>query len=103
MTHPGSIPPPFAPLNLNPENKQPVPEAVNHPAHYGGEDNPYETIKVIEALGWGKHFCLGNALKYMTRAGIKSKQTELQDYEKARFYLDRVIKQEQAAANPPNA
>ena len=28
-------------------------EAVNHPPHYGGADNPYEAIKVIEAWGLG--------------------------------------------------
>ena len=36
--------------------------AVEHPAHYGGADNPYEAIKVIEA--WGLGFCLGNTIKY---------------------------------------
>jgi hypothetical protein len=30
-------------------------EAVNHPAHYGGADNPYEAIKVIEAWKLGQH------------------------------------------------
>jgi integrase len=33
--------------------------AVDHPEHYGGADNPYEAIKVIEA--WDLGFCLGNA------------------------------------------
>lgn len=28
-------------------------ETVNHPAHYGGADNPYEAIKVIEAWALG--------------------------------------------------
>ena len=37
--------------------------AVEHPAHYGGADNPYEAIKVIEA--WGLGFCLGNTIKYI--------------------------------------
>lgn len=44
---------------------------VNHPSHYGGEDNPYEAIKVIEA--WNLGFCLGNAVKYISRAGKKDK------------------------------
>lgn len=30
---------------------------VDHPDHYGGADNPYETIKVIEA--WNLGFCIG--------------------------------------------
>jgi len=36
---------------------------INHPQHYGGKDNPYEAIKVIEA--WGLNYNLGNALKYI--------------------------------------
>lgn len=63
-------------------------EAVNHPAHYGGEDNPYEAIKVIEA--WELGFCLGNTVKYIARAGKKS--TLLEDLKKSRWYLDREIK-----------
>lgn len=65
----------------------PKPEAVNHPAHYGGADNPYEAIKVIEA--WGCGFHLGNALKYIARA--KRKDATLDDLKKARWYLDRAI------------
>ena len=64
-------------------------EAVNYPSHYGGADNPYEAIKVIEA--WDLSFCLGNTVKYIARAGKKSAETELQDLEKARWYLDREI------------
>lgn len=64
-------------------------EAVNHPAHYGGADNPYEAIKVIEA--WGLGFCLGNTVKYISRAGKKSSEATIQDLEKARWYLDREI------------
>lgn len=61
-------------------------EMVNHPAHYGGEDNPYEAIKVIVALGWGEGFCLGSALKYLVRQGKKSDQ--IQDLEKAAWYTN---------------
>jgi hypothetical protein len=64
-------------------------ETVNHPPHYGGENNTYETIKVIEA--WGLDFCLGNAIKYISRAG--KKQNLLEDLKKAKWYLDRKIKQ----------
>lgn len=62
-------------------------EAVDHPAHYGGADNPYEAIKVIEA--WGLGFNLGNAVKYISRAGKKDEL--LQELKKARWYLDREI------------
>jgi hypothetical protein len=62
---------------------------VNHPAHYGGANNDYETIKVIEA--WQLDFCLGNALKYISRAG--KKEDMIQDLKKAKWYIDRKIYQ----------
>jgi hypothetical protein len=48
-------------------------EAVDHPAYYGG-DTVYEAIKVIEA--WELGFCLGNAVKYIARAGKKGDPVE---------------------------
>lgn len=63
-------------------------EAVNHPQHYGGEGNPYETIEVIHA--WGLGFNLGNAVKYISRAG--KKDNYIQDLEKAIWYLQDEIK-----------
>lgn len=65
------------------------PEMVNGPLHYGGKDNPYEAIKVIEA--WDLGFNLGNTLKYISRAGRKDKDKHIQDLEKALFYLKREI------------
>lgn len=62
-------------------------DPVNHPPHYGGEDNPYEAIKVIEA--WGLGFHIGNVVKYLSRAGKKGALVE--DLKKARWYLDREI------------
>lgn len=64
-------------------------EAVNHPKHYGGKDDPYEAIKVIEA--WELDFHLGNTVKYISRAGKKDKTKVLEDLKKARWYLDRYI------------
>jgi hypothetical protein len=61
---------------------------VNHPQHYGG-DTTYETIKVIEA--WELGFNLGNAVKYISRAGRKDHRTELEDLRKAAWYLNREI------------
>lgn len=60
---------------------------VDHPSHYGGKDNAYEAIKVIEA--WKLGFCLGNAVKYISRAGKKGRAVE--DLEKAVWYLNREI------------
>jgi len=61
-------------------------ETVNHPPHYGG-DTTYETIKVVEA--WDLNFCLGNAVKYISRAGKKG--DALEDLKKAQWYLSREI------------
>lgn len=66
---------------------------VNHPSHYGGESDPFEAIKVIEA--WADKmppevvFHLGNTIKYLSRCG--KKENAIQDLEKARWYLDRAI------------
>ena len=62
-------------------------EMVDHPDHYGGKDNPYEAIKVIEA--WKLGFCLGNTIKYISRSG--KKLNLLEDLKKAKWYLDREI------------
>lgn len=64
-------------------------EQIAHPAHYGGADNPYEAIKVIEA--WGLGFCLGNALKYISRAGQKPGTDAVIDLKKGAWYLAREI------------
>lgn len=62
-------------------------DKVNHPKHYGGESNPYEAIKVIEA--WNANFNIGNVLKYISRCG--KKDVEIQELEKAAWYLNREI------------
>ena len=66
-------------------------KAVDHPDHYGGEDNPYEAIKVIEA--WDLNFHLGNVVKYISRAG-KKHDRPLEDIRKAKWYLDRWLEKE---------
>jgi hypothetical protein len=76
-----------------PTTPPPVTEMVDHPAHYGGADNPYEAIKVIEA--WRLGFNLGNTVKYISRCEKKS--TPLDDLKKARWYLDREIKNRENA------
>ena len=60
---------------------------VNHPNHYKGKNNPYEAIKVIDA--WELGFCLGNAVKYIARAGHKVDRIE--DLKKAIWYLQHEI------------
>lgn len=67
--------------------KREIKEQVNNPQHYGGKDNPYEAIKVIE--NWKLNFNLGNAIKYLARADHKN--NKLQDLEKAKWYIQREI------------
>lgn len=64
-------------------------EMVNNPVHYGGKSNPYEAIKVIDA--WDLGFSLGNTVKYISRAGKKDSDAELQDLKKALWYLQHHI------------
>ena len=59
-------------------------EQVNHPSHYV---KGIEPIEVIES--WNLNFSLGNAIKYILRSPYKGKQIE--DLEKARWYIDREI------------
>ena len=70
-------------------------EQVNHPSHYV---KGIEPIEVIES--WDLNFSLGNAIKYILRSPYKGKQIE--DLEKARWYIDREInrlKDERARKN----
>lgn len=64
-------------------------DSINHPSHYGGQNNPYEVIKVIEA--WDLNFHLGNVLKYISRAGKKESENTLTDLKKAQWYLNRYL------------
>jgi len=71
-------------------------EKINHPLHYGG-DVPHEAIKCITANQL--NFVLGNAVKYIFRAGKKgSANDELDDLRKARWYLDWEIRSREQEA-----
>ena len=59
--------------------------SINHPDHYGGENNTYEAIKIIEA--YDLNFSLGNVIKYVLRAGKKS-ENAIEDLEKAARYIE---------------
>ena len=60
-------------------------DLVNHPPHYTSHPSGIEAIQVTEHMG----FCLGNAVKYIWRAGEKG--DAVTDLRKARWYLDREI------------
>jgi len=76
-------------MGLVPEEERPIgTNNVHHPKHYGGKDDPYEAIKVIEAKGFS--FIEGNVLKYLFRYKDKN---GIEDLWKAHWYLTRLIKQ----------
>ena len=62
---------------------------VNHPSHY--TDGKIEVIEYIEDKKFG--YCLGNAIKYISRAGKKNKDKEIEDLQKAIWYIERRIKE----------
>tara|TARA_R100000951_G_scaffold95648_1_gene84753 strand:+ start:564 stop:851 length:288 start_codon:yes stop_codon:yes gene_type:complete len=63
-------------------------DKVDHPDHYGGEENLYEAIKIIEA--YDLNFSLGNSIKYILRAGKKNDNV-IEDLQKASWYIQRQI------------
>lgn len=60
---------------------------VDHPSYYAG--NKIEVINFIE--DHELDFCLGNSVKYICRAGKKNPNAEIEDLEKAKWYLQRKI------------
>ena len=75
--------------------KAPADDAVNHPAHYTSHPSGVECITIT------RHYCfsIGNAIKYLWRAGLKQDadkteiQKEIEDLEKAVWYINDRIKQ----------
>lgn len=67
---------------------------VNHPSHYTTHPSGVECIEITRHYD----FCIGNAIKYLWRAGLKSEegytdtQKEVEDLKKAIFYINDKIK-----------
>jgi hypothetical protein len=61
-------------------------EDVN-PYHYKTHPSGIECIQITEHM----NFCLGNAMKYLWRAGKKPGSSAVVDLEKARWYIEREI------------
>ena len=72
-------------------------DPVNHPSHY--TQGKYEVIDVLE--DWKLDFRLSNAVKYIARA--KYKGNEVQDLEKAVWYIKRYIEKTQEVPRAPSA
>jgi len=68
------------------ENLNLLSDPVNHPSHYLSHPSGLECIQVTEHM----NFCLGNAVKYIWRAGLKS-NSAIEDLQKACWYLEREI------------
>lgn len=68
-----------------------IKSGVDHPAYYGGKDNPYEAVKVLHAWGLDTDAYLWTAGKYLSQAGKKDGNSLLKDLSKARWYLDYKI------------
>lgn len=62
-------------------------DPVNHPSHY--TDGTIEVIDFIEDKKLPFH--LGNAVKYISRAGKKDPSKEVEDLRKAVWYVNRYI------------
>lgn len=58
---------------------------INHPPHYNNHPSGVECIEIVEYFP----FCVGNAIKYLWRAGLKG--DALEDLRKARWMIEREI------------
>ena len=71
-----------------------VDDPVNHPKHYTNHPSGVECIDITRHM----NFNLGNVVKYIWRAGLKDTEVELQDLQKAAWYLNDEINRR----NPEN-
>lgn len=70
---------------MNRETKDDKNAKVEHPPHYKNHPSGIECIEITEHL----NFCLGNAIKYIWRSGLKG--SEIEDLKKAQWYIKREI------------
>ena len=63
-------------------------DPVNNPTHYTSDPSGIECIQITRH----RNFNIGNAFKYLWRAGLKGDKTEIQDLQKAIFYIEDEIK-----------
>jgi hypothetical protein len=69
-------------------------DPVNSPRHYTSHPSGVECIDIVEHFD----FCIGNAIKYAWRAGLKG--DALEDLKKARWYMDRAISRLEKVKKP---
>jgi hypothetical protein len=68
--------------------------SVNHPKHYNSHPSGVECITIAE----GFNFNIGNAIKYVWRAGLKGER-DIEDLEKAVWYINREIERLKSETN----
>ena len=68
-------------------NTPDAPDMVNHPPHYTQHPSGVECIEITEHF----NYCIGNAIKYLWRTGLKESADPIEDLEKARWYVEREI------------
>lgn len=80
--------------NNNTNENKPMKEHVNHPEHYNLHPSGVECIEIAKHYD----FCIGNAIKYLWRCGLKSeegmtdREKEIEDLEKAVWYINERIR-----------
>jgi len=62
-------------------------DMVNHPPHYTTDPSGVECIEITRH----RNFNIGNAIKYLWRAGIKDDSKQIEDLKKAIFYINDEI------------
>ena len=79
-------------IDLN--DKEQKADSVNHPAHYNSHPSGIECIEIARH----HNFNIGNAIKYLWRAGLKSEEgmedtdKQVEDLNKAIWYINDEIK-----------
>lgn len=75
----------FASNARDEERRKSIVDVVNHPPHYTQHPSGVECCDIVEHF----NFCVGNAIKYLWRAGLKGDAIE--DLRKAAWYVQREI------------
>lgn len=73
--------------SLSLKKKEANQDAVNHPKHYISDPSGIECIQITRH----RNFNIGNAIKYLWRAGLKDGNSDIQDLQKAVWYIQDEI------------
>lgn len=77
----------FESLSLKKNQKETNQDEVNHPSHYTSDPSGIECIQITRH----RNFNIGNAIKYLWRAGLKDGNSDIQDLQKAVWYIQDEI------------